>query len=57
MRLHEPGADEKSGIHREQGGIEMDWIALFDSQLPMIVLWVIALLAFVALVYYGRTRF
>jgi hypothetical protein len=34
----------------------MDWIALFDSQLPMIVLWVIALLAFVALVYYGRTR-
>jgi hypothetical protein len=34
----------------------MDWIALFDSQLPMIVLWVIGVLAFVALVYYGRTR-
>jgi len=35
----------------------MDWIALFDSQLPMIVLWVICVLVFVALVYYGRTRF
>ena len=34
----------------------MDWIALFDSRLPMIVLWVIGVLAFVAFVYYGRRR-
>jgi len=47
---------QKQYPSREQGGMEMDWIALFDSQLPMIVLWVIGVLAFVALVYYGRTR-
>jgi hypothetical protein len=32
----------------------MDWIILFDNKIPMIALWVLCMLAFVALVYFGR---
>jgi hypothetical protein len=32
----------------------MDWIVLFESKVPMIVLWIVCTLAFAALVYCGR---
>jgi hypothetical protein len=34
----------------------MDWIVLFESKIPMIVLWTMGLLACAALVYFGRFR-
>jgi hypothetical protein len=37
-------------------GGEMDWIVLFESKIPMIALWIMGLLAFVTLVYFGRFR-
>ena len=40
----------------EQKGASMDWITWLDSKIPMIVLWAVCVLAFAALVYYGRTR-